>query len=147
MCLLTTQLIAVNTVYVSLMLEGQWFIVTIQIVKKVPGFILSVYGWKRVMSLIMTGFVPKSVAKKGSWTENYSRQHKLKDLKKEYVEKLLWRVLTNMARHDAVKENDGPRIIIHWKFDTFEFCDKIIQSTLYFDTDCLQIWQVQHQNS
>lgn len=64
MCLLTTQLIAVNTVYVSLMLEGQWFIVTIQIVKKVPGFILSVYGWKSVMSLIMTGFVPKSVAKK-----------------------------------------------------------------------------------
>lgn len=38
---------------------------------------------------------------------------KLKDLKKEYVEILLWRGLNNMARHDAVKENDGPRMIIH----------------------------------
>lgn len=38
---------------------------------------------------------------------------KLKDLKKEYVERLLWRGLNNMARHDAVKENDGPRMIIH----------------------------------
>lgn len=49
---------------------------------------------------------------------------KLKDLKKEYVERLLWRGLNNMARHDAVKENDGPRMIIHWKFDMFEFYEK-----------------------
>lgn len=49
---------------------------------------------------------------------------KLRDLKKEYVERLLWRGLNNMARHDAVKENDGPRMIIHWKFDMFEFYEK-----------------------
>lgn len=122
MCLLTTQLIAVNTVSLNLMLEGQWFIVKIELVKKVLGFILSVWEWKRMMLLMMTGFVLKSVAKKGHGKKTTA--DKLKDLKKEYLEILLWRGLNNMARHDAVKENDGPRMIIHWKFDMFEFYEK-----------------------
>lgn len=40
------------------------------------------------------------------------------------MERLLWTGLNNMARHDAVKENDGPRMIIHLKFDMFEFYEK-----------------------
>lgn len=51
---------------------------------------------------------------------------KLKDLKKEYVERLLWRGLNNMARHDAVKENDGTRMIIHWKFEYFMFGHRLL---------------------
>lgn len=41
---------------------------------------------------------------------------KLKDLKKEYVKRFLWRGLNNMVRHGAMIENDGPRMIIHLKF-------------------------------
>lgn len=46
---------------------------------------------------------------------------KFKDQKLEYVKHLLWRGLNCRARHDAVKENDGPRMIRHWKFDMFDF--------------------------
>ena len=53
--------------------------------------------------------------KKKKTVENF------KDLKLEYVQRLLWRGLNCRARHDAVKENDGPRMIRHWKFDMFEF--------------------------
>ena len=47
-----------------------------------------------------------------------------RDLRNDYVRRLLWRGLNEMARHDAVKENDGPRMIQHWKFDMFEFFEK-----------------------
>ena len=40
-----------------------------------------------------------------------------------------------MDRHDAVKENDGARMIMHWKFDMFEFMKKIIQNILYLEKD------------
>jgi hypothetical protein len=43
---------------------------------------------------------------------------KFRDLKKEYVETLIWRGLNEMIRHDAIKENDGPRMIRHWKAET-----------------------------
>ena len=42
---------------------------------------------------------------------------KFRDLKKEYVETLIWRGLNEMIRRDAIKENDGPRMIRHWKAD------------------------------
>lgn len=49
---------------------------------------------------------------------------KFHDGKYEYVCHLIWRGMNDMARHDAVKENDGPRMIRHWKFDMFEFFQK-----------------------
>ncbi|KAK3611122.1 hypothetical protein CHS0354_007381 [Potamilus streckersoni] len=49
---------------------------------------------------------------------------RFKDSKHEYVKRLIWRGLNDIARHDAVKENDGPRMIRYWKFDLFEFYEK-----------------------
>ena len=46
------------------------------------------------------------------------------DFKQVYIKRLHWGGLNNMARHDAVKENDGARMIMHWKFDMFEFYEK-----------------------
>lgn len=46
------------------------------------------------------------------------------DLKKEYAHRLLWRGLNDLARADAVSENDGTRMIRHWKFDLMEFYEK-----------------------
>ena len=46
------------------------------------------------------------------------------DFKQVYIKILLWRGLNNMDRHDAVKENDGARMIMHWKFVMFEFYEK-----------------------
>ncbi|KAJ8310229.1 hypothetical protein KUTeg_012094 [Tegillarca granosa] len=40
-----------------------------------------------------------------------STVNKFKDLKNDYVKRLLWRGINNITRHDAVKENDGPRMI------------------------------------
>ena len=41
-----------------------------------------------------------------------------------------------MARHDAVKENGGARMIMHWKFDMFEVYEKkTIQNILYLEKD------------
>ena len=57
------------------------------------------------------------------------------DFKQVYIKRLLWGGLNNMARHDAVKENDGARMIMHWKFDMFEFMKKIIQNILYLEKD------------
>ena len=38
-----------------------------------------------------------------------------------YSKALLWRGLNDMIRADAIKENDGSRIIRHWKFDLINF--------------------------
>ena len=58
------------------------------------------------------------------------------DFKQVYIKRLLWGGLNNMARHDAVKENDGARMIMHWKFDMFEVYEKkTIQNILYLEKD------------
>ncbi|XP_061190751.1 uncharacterized protein LOC133198767 [Saccostrea echinata] len=49
---------------------------------------------------------------------------RFRDLKKEYAHRLLWRGLNDLARADAVSENDGLRVIRHWKFDFMEFYEK-----------------------
>lgn len=49
---------------------------------------------------------------------------RFRDLKKEYAHRLLWRGLNDLARADAVSENDGTRMIRHWKFDLMEFYEK-----------------------
>ena len=36
----------------------------------------------------------------------------------------MWRGLNDMTRHDAVKENDGPRMIRYLKFDMFDYFEK-----------------------
>ena len=46
---------------------------------------------------------------------------KFRDMHNEYAKRLLWRGLNDTARHDSVKENDGPRIIRHWRYNMFEF--------------------------
>jgi hypothetical protein len=37
---------------------------------------------------------------------------------------LLWRGLNDMAREDAVKSNDGRRMISHWKFDMMDLANR-----------------------
>lgn len=49
---------------------------------------------------------------------------RLTDSKREYSRSLIWRGLNHMVRKDAIKEGDGERIILHWKFDLLEFYDK-----------------------
>ena len=57
-----------------------------------------------------------------------------RDLKNEYCKGLLWRGINNIARRGAVKENNGLRMIRHWKFDLFEFfLQTITQNTSYLD--------------
>ena len=46
---------------------------------------------------------------------------KFRDIRNEYSKHLVWRGLNDIARHDAVKENDGLRMIRHWKFDLFQY--------------------------
>ncbi|XP_041364463.1 uncharacterized protein LOC121379870 [Gigantopelta aegis] len=50
--------------------------------------------------------------------------NKFIDIQNLYVKRLLWRGLNDIARHDAVIENDGPRMIMHWKFDMVDFYNK-----------------------
>lgn len=60
----------------------------------------------------------KRVGKKSNVADRF------RDMKKEYAERLLWRGLNDLARKDAVKENDGMRMIRHWKFDSLDFYEK-----------------------
>ena len=46
------------------------------------------------------------------------------DHKIEYAKCLLWHGLNEMCRYDALKENDGQRIICHWKFDLLSFFEE-----------------------
>lgn len=39
----------------------------------------------------------------------------------EYTRALLWHGITTLSRKDAIQENDGPRIIRHWKYDIIQF--------------------------
>ncbi|KAK3108451.1 hypothetical protein FSP39_008205, partial [Pinctada imbricata] len=47
-----------------------------------------------------------------------------------YSKALMWRGIGEMARSDAIKENDGTRMIIHWKCDMPEFYE--MNHTKYF---------------
>lgn len=58
------------------------------------------------MLLMMTAFVPNSFDKTG-------RERKLQPSSLG----IFAEGLNNMVRHNAVKETDGPRVIIYWKFD------------------------------
>ena len=55
-----------------------------------------------------------------------------RDCKQTYTKRLLWRDLNSMARHDAVRENDGARLIMQWKFYMFNFFEKNYQIYLIF---------------
>ena len=50
-----------------------------------------------------------------------NREKSSKDWSFGYTKALLWRGLGEMARYDALRENYGPRIIMHWRFDIIEF--------------------------
>lgn len=39
----------------------------------------------------------------------------------EYTKAVLWSGVGSMVRHDAVRENDGERIIRHWKYDMINY--------------------------
>lgn len=45
----------------------------------------------------------------------------LTDHKKMYALKVMWYGMNQKVRRDALRENDGPRIIMHWKFDLLNF--------------------------
>ena len=47
-----------------------------------------------------------------------------------YSRALLWRSLTQLAFKDAIRHNNGPRILGHWKFDLISFWCK--NHPLYF---------------
>ncbi|XP_069114331.1 LOW QUALITY PROTEIN: uncharacterized protein [Argopecten irradians] len=46
------------------------------------------------------------------------------DRKRYYSVRLIWRGLGQMVRRDAIRENDGERMITHWKFDLLQFYEK-----------------------
>lgn len=46
---------------------------------------------------------------------------KLFDGKRNYAIAVMWRGLNQRVRHDAIRENDGPRMIMHWKFDMLQY--------------------------
>ncbi|KAH3872152.1 hypothetical protein DPMN_035366 [Dreissena polymorpha] len=45
----------------------------------------------------------------------------LQDNKRNYAIKVLWHGLNQKIKRDAIRENDGSRIIRHWKFDLLGF--------------------------
>ena len=45
------------------------------------------------------------------------------DYRREYAFNLIWRGLNDLVRNDAIRENDGPRIIRNWKLDIIELCE------------------------
>ncbi|KAK6178242.1 hypothetical protein SNE40_013050 [Patella caerulea] len=48
----------------------------------------------------------------------------LLDRKGLYVSKVIWSGLNQKVRRDAIRENDGERIILHWKMDLLQFFEK-----------------------
>ena len=46
------------------------------------------------------------------------------DHRYEYTKALMWRGLGEMVRNDAVRENDGDRMIRHWRYDLLEFYEQ-----------------------
>jgi hypothetical protein len=45
----------------------------------------------------------------------------LTDYKMDYALLLIWKGLSQMSRRDAIRENNGKMIIIHWKYDLLQF--------------------------
>ena len=43
---------------------------------------------------------------------------------KEHTKSLTWRSLKEIAAEDGIRENAGPRILRHWKFDLISFWSK-----------------------
>jgi hypothetical protein len=43
------------------------------------------------------------------------------DGKREYAKAVIWHGLSHMVRKDAVLENDGNRMVVHWKHDFLKF--------------------------
>jgi hypothetical protein len=48
----------------------------------------------------------------------------LTDRRYEHTMALLWHGLNYKIRVDAIRENDGPRIITHWRFDLIDLFNK-----------------------
>ena len=46
------------------------------------------------------------------------------DSKRNYTLRLLWRGMNQLVRRDAIRENDGERMLLHWKFDMLQFYEK-----------------------
>lgn len=77
------------------------------------------------------GFVKKIACKK----KRRESMDIFRDCKQTYTKRLLWRGLNNMARHDAIRENDGARLIMQWQFYMLNFFEKIIQNNSYLEKD------------
>ncbi|KAK3106317.1 hypothetical protein FSP39_017544 [Pinctada imbricata] len=48
----------------------------------------------------------------------------LADHKRDYALMIMWRGLNQRIRKDTIRENDGERMIRHWKFDMLQFFEK-----------------------
>ncbi|XP_041357458.1 uncharacterized protein LOC121374422 [Gigantopelta aegis] len=48
----------------------------------------------------------------------------LQDNTKHYTILVMWYGLNQKVRRDAIRENDGPRMLLHWKFDLLQFQER-----------------------
>ena len=56
---------------------------------------------------------------------------------REYAKSVIWAGLNDMIRRDATQENDGNRIIRHWKFDLLKFMNTSHPNYTRFAIDLL----------
>ncbi|KAL3867568.1 hypothetical protein ACJMK2_040455 [Sinanodonta woodiana] len=54
----------------------------------------------------------------------------LNDNKRNYTILVMWKGLNQQVRRDAIRENDGERMLLHWRFDMLQFFEK--HHTKYF---------------
>ena len=66
----------------------------------------------------------KEAAKRKTKRGRRRTVNRLLDSKHNYLFLLMWRALNQEIRRNAIRENDGNRIIMHWKFDMLEFIEK-----------------------
>lgn len=91
---------------------------------------LHVWG---MVPLRLSGLEEDDVPDKNWWCslecKNYEHGKKkratvadnLTDHKKCYALRVMWHGLNQKVRRDALRENDGKRIIMHWRFDLLNF--------------------------
>ena len=61
---------------------------------------------------------------KGTRKKRKTVVENLLDGKRNYALLVMWRGLNQRVRQDAIRENDGNRIILHWKFDMLQYIQK-----------------------
>lgn len=65
-----------------------------------------------------------SITKKRKQKKKMTVAESMIDSKYNYTIRLIWRGLNQMVRRDAIRENDGKRMLLHWRFDMLQFYEK-----------------------